>query len=269
MEPRLEANRANWNDRVGIHTRSRFYNIDGWLRDAPGPQLREIEALGNVQDKTLVHLQCHFGMDTLRWARTGAKVTGVDFSPVAIEAAISLAALAGLSESSSFVCSNVYDAPEALSHEQFDIVYVNLGSLCWLPDVNSWGEVVTNLLAPGGTLYLHDVHPFGTVLDDSGERITYGYFDDVDNPIVSDDGTTYTDGGTLASTKSYEWNHSIGEIVMALIGRGLVLDSLIEHDWTLFQEFPWLIEDESGLFVIPDERPGIPLSFTILAHKPA
>jgi hypothetical protein len=109
----------------------------------------------------------------------------------------------------------------------------------------------------------------GTVLDESSERITYGYFDDVDNPIVSDDGATYTDGGTLASTKSYEWNHSIGEIVMALIGRGLVLDSLIEHDWTLFQEFPWLVEDESGLSVIPEERPGIPLSFSILAHKPA
>lgn len=150
MEPRLEANLANWNSRVSVHAESRFYDVEGWLRNAPGPQQREIEALGNVEGKTLVHLQCHFGMDTLRWAWAGATVTGLDFSPAAIHEAISLAKRAGLSERASFVCANVYDAPQALSGQRFDIVYVSLGSLCWLPDVNAWGAVVADLLAPGG-----------------------------------------------------------------------------------------------------------------------
>lgn len=114
MEHRLEANRENWNDRVGVHLRSEFYGVDEWLRRAEGPPRREMDALGDVEGKSLVHLQCHFGMDTLNWARAGAQVTGLDFSPAAITAATALAERAGLSQRSTFVCSNVYDAPGAL-----------------------------------------------------------------------------------------------------------------------------------------------------------
>src|ERR1035437_7381959 len=142
MEPRLEANLVNWNSRVRVHADSRFYDVEGWLLSAPGPPSREIEALGDLEGKTHVHLQCHFGMDTLRWARAGATVTGLDFSPAAIDEA------------------TVYDAPQALPGKRFDVVYVSLSSLCWLPDVAAWGGVVADLLAPGGRLYLHDVHPF-------------------------------------------------------------------------------------------------------------
>jgi SAM-dependent methyltransferase len=268
MEPRLAANLENWNDRVRVHAESRFYDIEGWLLKAPGPPPREIEALGDVQGKTLVHLQCHFGMDTLQWARAGATVTGLDFSPAAIDEAISLAERAGLSERASFVCANVYDAPKALSGKRFDVVYISLGALCWLPDVAAWGAVVADLLAPGGKLYLHDGHPFTSCFDDDGERVIYSYFEELDDPYVSDSAFTYTDGKELSATRTYEWNHSIGEIVTALIGRGLVLDSLTEHDWTLFQRFPWLEATVSGLLVVPEGRPRIPLSFTLLAHAP-
>jgi len=127
MEPRLEANRANWNERVGIHTRSQFYDVEGWLRDAPGPRSEESDALRDVDGKTLVHLQCHFGMDTLRWVRAGAVVTGVDFSPQAIDEAVALSKRAGLADRSTFVCANVYDAPRALAGQRFDVVYVSLG----------------------------------------------------------------------------------------------------------------------------------------------
>lgn len=266
MEPRLEANLANWNSRVSVHVESRFYDVEGWLRNALGPQQREIEALGNVEGKTLVHLQCHFGMDTLRWARAGATVTGLDFSPAAIEEATSLAKRAGLSERASFVCANVYDAPQALSGQRFDVVYVSFGSLCWLPNVTAWGAVVAELLAPGGKLYLHDGHPFTSCFDDDGERVIYGYFEEPDNPFASDSTSTYTDGEQLSATRTYEWNHSISEIISALTRCGLVIDSLIEHDWTLFRQFPWLVEDSSGQFAIPTGHPRVPLSFTLLAH---
>lgn len=149
MEPRLEANLVNWNSRVRVHVESRFYDVEGWLLRTPGPPSREIEALGDLEGKTLVHLQCHFGMDTMQWARAGATVTGLDFSPASIDEAISLAERAGLSERASFVCANIYDAPQALSGKRFDVVYVSLGALCWLPDVTAWGGVVADLLAPG------------------------------------------------------------------------------------------------------------------------
>ena len=268
MEPRLEANRDNWNSRVKVHVESRFYDVEGWLRDAPGPPFREMEALESLDGKTLVHLQCHFGMDTLRWARVGAIVTGLDFSPAAIDDATALAQRAGLSERASFVCANVYDAPRVLSGRRFDVVYVSFGSLCWLPDVTAWGAVVADLLAPGGKLYLHDVHPFAACFDNAGERVIYGYFEDPNDPFVFDSTTTYTDGDELTATRTYEWNHSIGEIISALVAHGLIIDSLSEHDWTLFQQFPWLVENASRQLVVPGGRPRIPLSFTLLAHLP-
>ena len=221
-----------------------------------------------MEGKTLVHLQCHFGVDTLQWARVGASVTGLDFSPVAIDEAISLAERAGLSERASFVCANVYDARQAFSGKRFDVVYVSFGALCWLPDVAAWAAVVATLLAPGGRFYFHDGHPFTSCFDDDGERIIYSYFEEPEDPFVSDNSFTYTDGEELGATRTYEWNHSVGEIVTALVGNGLVVDSLTEHDWTLFQQFPWLEETESGLLVIPKGRPRIPLSLTVLAHAP-
>ena len=266
MDQRLAANRTNWNDRVPVHRRSRFYDVDGWLLDQAGPPPREIEALGDVHDRTLVHLQCHFGLDTLRWARAGATVTGLDFSPAAIDEAIALSKRAGLSERATFVCANVYDALEVLAGRNFEIVYVSLGSLCWLPDVAAWGKVVAGLLAPQGRVYLHDVHPFAFSLDDDGERIIYSYFEEPDAPLVDEGGVTYTDGAALEKTMNYEWNHSIGEMVTALGDHGVVLDALVEHDWTLFRQFPWLVETPTGHFAVPEGRPRIPLSFTLLAH---
>lgn len=267
MDKRLEANRANWDDRVGIHTRSQFYDVDGWLRDAPGPSTQELELIGDVKGKSVLQLQCHFGKETLQWARAGAIVTGVDFSPAAIEAAQDLATRAGLSDRSTFVCSNVYDAADVLAGEVFDLIYVTLGSLCWLPDIKQWAEIVATLLAPGGQFYLFDVHPFSFCLDDEGARIVYDYFEDPDGPIVFDDEATYTDGGRLEHTRTYEWNHSLAEIVQSLIDVGLVIDTLREHDWTTFQAFPWLEQGVHGKYHIPVGYPRLPLSFTLHARS--
>lgn len=143
---------------------------------------------------------------------------------------------------------------------------MSLGSLNWLPSIEKWGEVVASLLNPGGKIYLHDVHPYGSSLDEGGERIIYGYFEEESEPFISDEASTYTDGGVIAKLRTYEWNHSLGEIVTSLTSRGLEIDTLVEHDWTQFRQFPWLVETSSGVFVIPEGRPRIPLSFTVVAH---
>jgi SAM-dependent methyltransferase len=235
------------------------------LRDEPVPTSLELQALGNVEGLTLVHLQCHFGMDTLRWARVGATVTGVDFSPAAIAEATNLAERAQLEVQSRFVCATVYDAPEALAGERFDVVYVSLGSLCWLPSIDMWARIVAKLLRPAGRLYLHDVHPLSNSLDDDGERFTFGYFE-APEPLIFDSTETYTDGDGIASTTTYEWNHSLAEIFGALHSNGVVVDAFDELDWTVWRQFPWLEESEMGTWTIPAERTRIPLAFTLVAH---
>ena len=268
MDELLDANRANWDDRTAIHVASRFYDVDGWLRDERGPRPREVEALGNVSGLRLLHLQCHFGLDTLQWARAGAVVTGLDFSPAAIDAAREVARRAALDDRATFVCANVYDAVDALDHQTFDIVYVSLGALCWLPSVERWAEQVGALVAPGARFYMHDGHPLAWSLDDGGHYPAHTYFEETE-PFIDDSDVTYTDGDRpITAPRSYEWNHSIGEIVTALLRNGLQLESLVEHDWTYFQGFPWLVPAADGRWQIPSGHVRIPLSFTLLARRP-
>jgi len=270
MDDRLEANRRNWDERVALHAGSAFYDVAGWLSERRGPRPEELRAVGDVAGRSLVHLQCHFGMDTLQWARAGATVTGVDFSASAIAEATSLAERAGLADSARFVCSDVYDARAALGGARFDVAYVSLGSLCWLPDVARWADVVAGLLAPSGVLYLHDVHPLSQVFDDEeGETVAYSYFEEPEG-YADDFPYTYTDGeARLDNTRTYWWNHSLGEIVGALLDRGLAVERLEEHDWTVFRQFPWLVEAPGGRFEIPAGRPRLPLAFTVIARAPA
>ena len=260
----LDANRANWNDRVAVHLKSDFYGVERWLASGEGPDADELALLGNVSGRSLVHLQCHFGMDTLSWARAGAVVTGVDFSDAAIRAATDLAARAGLAERARFVLSDVAGAPSALA-QRYDVVYVSLGSLCWLARIEDWAEVVAALLAPDGTLLVHDVHPLAFSLDDDGATFAYPYFEE-DEPIVIDDSSTYTDGPPLSNGLNYEWNHSLGEIVTALASRGLMVTHLVEHPWTRYRAFDDLVEGPPGVFRAREGAPRLPLAFTLRAR---
>jgi SAM-dependent methyltransferase len=149
VDARVEANRRRWDESVGVHLASSFYDVEGWLARAPGPRAEELAAPGDVLGRTLVHFQCHFGMDTLQFARAGAIVTGVDFSAAAISAARSLAVRAGLADAATFVCGDVLDAPTLLDGRRFDVAYVSLGSLCWLPSVAAWADAVASVLASG------------------------------------------------------------------------------------------------------------------------
>jgi SAM-dependent methyltransferase len=200
----------------------------------------------------------------------------VDFSPAAIAAARDIAKRAGLVGSATFVCASVDDAPVALGHATFDIVYVSLGSLCWLPDVTRWAATVAALLVPGGRLYLHDVHPLAWSLDDEVFTVAYSYFEESE-PLALDEPFSYTDQEKpLAHPRSYSWNHSIGEVVNALIAQGLRITALVEHDWTVRQAWPWLVRvppdpgdtAREPHWANPPDMPRIPLTFTLLAERP-
>ncbi len=267
----LEANRRNWDERVPIHAASRFYDVDRWLQRRPGPRDREIAALGlelsDVADLDLVHLQCHFGLDTLAWADAGTRVTGVDFSQAAIDTAKELAVRAGLSERSTFVCADVQEAERVLAPRTFDIVYASFGALCWLPSVARWADQVAALAKPGGRLYLHDGHPLAWSLADDSLTLQQSYFEELE-PYTDDSADTYTDGDAeLSNHRSYEWNHGIGELVTALLDRDMRIDRLVEHDWTVHRRFPWLVETDPGLWRAGPGWPNLPLSFTLVASK--
>ena len=268
MDERIAANRANWDARTAVHVASRAYDVEGWLADERGPRPEEAALLGSVEGLRLVHLQCHIGLDTLAWARAGADVVGLDLSPAAITAADELARRTGLEHRARFVCADVNDAAVALAGERFDIAYVSLGALCWLPSVRRWANQVAAVLAPGGRLFVNDSHPVSHALADDDAQFVRSYFEEAE-AVSYDDGLTYTDGPPLTDSPTcFEWNHGLGEIVTALIAEGLVLDSLVEHDWTRFGRFPWLRDDGTGRWVSPPDQPRIPLAFTLTAHLP-
>ncbi len=265
----LVVNRAMWDERVPHHAASEFYDLDQWVADRPGPRAWEHEFLPDLAGLDAVHLQCHFGLDTLQLAHGGvATVTGLDFSPAAIAQARAVAESVGLGDRATFVESDVYRAVEVLGPERFDLVYVSLGALCWLPSVDRWAEQVAGLLRPGGSLYLHDGHPLSWALADSETSVEHTYFEEAE-AFVEDNDSTYTDSaGTFENTRAFEWNHSIGEIVSAVLAHGLHLDRLVEHDWTVWARFPWLEQTGDGRWVLPANRTRLPMTFTLTASKP-
>jgi SAM-dependent methyltransferase len=278
-----EANRARWDESVGIHVVSKGYDMPGFLRGEKSLYPVEIEEMGDVSGKTLLHLQCHFGMDTLSWARLGAKVTGLDFSGRAVEEARRLADHIGVSNAT-FVQSDLYAAREALAGQQFDIVYTGIGALCWLHDIREWARIVAGFLKPGGVFYIYEGHPALWALDaerkDQQLVITEPYFE-LGRPSEYPGEYTYVDGPKLKNTGNYEWNHGIGEIVTALIAAGLRLEFLHEHREVAWQALPWMISDDAvasgdesrhqrrATWRLPDEQTDLcPLMYSLRALRP-
>ncbi len=261
----LDINRANWDSRVPVHTASDFYDIPGFVAGDEALRGFELAEVGDVTGKSLLHLQCHIGLDTLSWSRHGATVTGLDFSAPAVEVATDLAARIG-ADTARFLVSDVYEAGETLDGQTFDIVYTGLGALCWLPDIDAWARTAAALVAPGGFLYLAEFHPFGDTLGDDGRTVEYDYFHR--GATVWDDASTYTDGEIdTAATKTVEWQHGIGEVLSALVTEGLRVEFLHEHDFTLFPRFPVLERNRGYRF--PAGQARVPLMYSIRASRPA
>ncbi len=266
-------NRANWDDRVPIHWGSAEYDPEGFI--ANPELLSEVVAYDaahlDVAGRTLVHLQCHFGRDTLSWARLGADVTGVDFSEPAIAAARRLSERSGTP--GRFVVADVYDAPAVLGRE-YDVVYTGVGAINWLPDIRRWAEVVAALLAPGGTFYIREGHPELWSLDwerdDEALVVRAPYFE-TEEPLSNEWDETYAGGGKVANARSHEWNHGIGEIFTALTDAGLRVTRLTEHREVEWQALPVLQPSAGhGRWMLPEHlRDRVPLMFTMIAEKPA
>lgn len=266
MDEYLRKNLEMWNDWVPLHAQSDFYDVKGFKNGRSSMLYPiELEEMGDVSGKCLLHLQCHFGMDTLSWARLGAKVTGIDFSDKAIELAYSLSKELGIE--ADFICCNIYDLPEKLSGK-FDIVYTSGGVLCWLPDLKRWAEIISHFLKPGGFFYIIEGHPVKNIFDDSPDatelRVKRSYFYTAEPEIYESTGS-YTGQQTDRTHTGHEWIHSMGDILNSLIQAGLRIEFLHEFPAIYFKCFPFMERDDEGLWRIKGDK--IPLTFSLKATK--
>jgi SAM-dependent methyltransferase len=260
----LQVNRARWDELVGIHAASDHYDVEGFR--AGGITLRdyEIEDLGDVTGKSLLHLQCHFGLDTLSWARLGARVTGVDFSEKAVELARSIAAESGVD--AEFVCSDVDSLPDHLTGS-FDVVYTSRGVVNWLPDIDAWARVIAHFLADGGAFYITEGHPVLQMFDHAPElRLRFPYFHREMPDALVVPGTYAAPGAEVKNQLELGWSHGLGEIVTALARAGLCIDFLREEpegEW----DRPFLEQAGEGRWRYPPAKGEMPLWFTLKATK--
>ena len=265
-----EANRANWDERVDVHLKA--YDLRA-LRAGHGT-LHAIEEaeLGPVAGLRVLHLQCHFGADTLALAQRGATVVGLDFSPAAIAAARKMADELGLAARARFVRADLYAAPDAIAEARaFDLVYSTWGTICWLPDIVRWGQVVAHFLKPGGAFYFADGHPAALVFDDEtpGADGRPGFFAPyfLREALVIDEHRDYADpNARLVNTRTHQFMHPVANVVMALLDAGLRLEFLHEHDHVPWKMFSALVDDGAGEYRWPD-RPWLPLSYSLRVRK--
>lgn len=266
----LESNEALWDEWAAIHAESPWYDLDAIRRGECRLRPYELEEMGDVRGKTLLHLMCQIGTDTVCWAKRGASAVGVDFSTKAVEVATQLAA--DLQVDATFVRADVLSLPDALPPREFDIVYTSRGVLRWLPDLTRWANVVTQYLKPGGFFYLAEVHPVAKALsvrsDDTEPRLGGPYFERAAPLELSVSGSYAEPGADVRSTAKYLWPHSMGEVITALAGAGLRIDFLHEFPWA-DRPFPFLEQGEDDrTWVWPrDARGELPMFFSLRATK--
>lgn len=258
----LKKNKDAWNQKTAQHIHSEFYELDAFL--AGKNVLREVELglLGNIKGKKILHLQCHFGMDTLCLARMGAQVTGVDLSDQAIEQARKLNI--DLKLDADFICCDLYSLPQHLT-EEFDLVFTSYGTIGWLPDLDKWASIIQRYLKPKGKFVMVDFHPFIWTFDDDMQKISYDYFKT--NEIVEVTDGTYADRNAPIKTETISWNHSLDEILSSLLKNDLRLTHFGEYDYSPYTCFNNLEEREPGKFVFKHIPFRIPMMYSIIAEK--
>jgi SAM-dependent methyltransferase len=276
FDQEIADNRRLWDAWTAIHTTGEFYDVQRFRDDPDDLRIEswEREEVGDVTGKSLLHLQCHFGLDTLSWARLGAgQVTGVDFSEPAIAFAKELATETGLADRARFVVSNVYDLPGPLEGETFDIVYTGRGALGWLPDLRPWAEAVAAFVRPGGIFYLHEGHPVLWAIEEEETRanpvtLAYDYWggETISFPV---EGSYADPTAEVDAEVEHGWNHSLGEVVTLLAEQGLRIELLDEKrvlDWPA----PFLRDLGDGRFGWPEDQVGtLPLMYSLRARKDA
>src|SRR5690606_1409512 len=262
MENYIDKNRDAWNKRAELHINSDFYDVKGFLEGKSSLNPIELRLLGDISDKSILHLQCHFGQDTISLSRLGAEVTGVDLSDKAIALAKELAKKDN--SSAKFICCDIYDLPNHLD-ETFDIVFTSYGTIGWLPDLDKWAKLITRFLNPNGQFIFVEFHPFVWMFDDNLSEITYNYFKD--KPIVEIKDASYTDGKLPGKLEDVSWNHALSEVINTVIFNGLKINSLDEFDYSHYDIFADSVEHEPGKFRVKKFDNTLPLVYSISATK--
>ena len=271
MQESLRVNRANWDERAHAHAASPDYAVQRFLDDPgfiSGVVAFDRPRLGEVCGLDAIHLQCHIGTDTVSLARLGARMTGLDFSPASLQQARSLARRTATDVR--FVESDVDGALDAVHAGGFDLVYTGIGALCWLPSIARWAEVVAALLRPGGRLFVRDLHPMlATVEAVDGRLAVEEPYYERPEPSVWDGGGTYVATDVEFQTKvSHSWSHGLGETVSALLGAGLAITGLEEHDSVPWEALPGeMAVDDRGEWRLADRPWRLAASFTLQARR--
>lgn len=264
MEPNdyISINKNSWNQRVDTHISSDFYDMENFLNGKNSLNSIELDLLGDVSGKSILHLQCHFGQDTLSLSRIGAKATGIDLSDKAIDRARELAKQLGTA--TKFICSDVYELPNVLD-EKFDIVFTSYGAIGWLPDLDKWAKVISDFLKPNGKFVFVEFHPVVWMFDDDFTKVVYNYFKG--EAIIESQNGTYADKNALINITSVSWNHSLSEVFTALLKKGLQITTFKEFDYSPYACFNKTIEFENGKFRIEHFGKNIPMVYALEATK--
>ncbi|WGF91140.1 class I SAM-dependent methyltransferase [Aequorivita marisscotiae] len=259
---KFEINKQTWNNKVAVHAKSDFYDLANFKNGSSSLKSYEIEALGDISKKNLLHLQCHFGQDTLSLSRMGAKCTGVDISDEGIKLAKQLNLELNLN--AKFVCCNVLDTSDVVS-EKFDIVFTSYGTIGWLPELKPWAKMISERLKPDGFFYIVDFHPITWMFDYTvvPPKLKYGY--QQKKAIYEEYEGTYADENSKMVSKEYGWNHGLGEIISSLTNAGLYIEYLNEHDASPYDIFPGLTKNTEGMYELTNKL--YPLIFEVKAKK--
>ena len=258
----IAINREAWNTKTDIHLKSEFYNLNDFIQGKSSLNSIELDLLGDINGKSVLHLQCHFGQDSISLSRLGAVVTGVDLADNAIKEAKKLAAITQTDVD--FICCDVYDLPKYLN-KQFDVVFTSYGTIGWLPDLEKWATIVSQFLKPGGQLVFAEFHPVVWMFDNDFEKIAYSYFNA--GPIIENENGTYADKTAPIATETVSWNHGLSEVVNSLIKHGLEINALHEFDYSPYNCFNHTVEQEPGKYRITRIPEKIPMVYSILATK--
>ena len=258
----FKENKNLWNQRTAVHKDSAFYDLAGFKAGVNALSPIELNEIGDVKERSLLHLQCHFGMDTLSLSRMGAKCVGVDLSDEAIKLAEEIND--ELKLDAKFICCNVYDTSKYVK-EQFDIVFTSYGVISWLPDLVPWANMIAEKLKPGGFFYMAEFHPVVWMFDEEFTHIKYYYNNR--EVIVTENEGTYTDRNADIKGKEYSWNHSISEVLNALIDAGLEIECFNEHMYSPFPCFRNVVETENGKWHVKGMEGKIPMVYSLRARK--
>jgi 2-polyprenyl-3-methyl-5-hydroxy-6-metoxy-1,4-benzoquinol methylase len=262
MDNYIEINKNSWNSRVDTHVSSEFYDMENFLNGKNSLKSIELDLLGDLKGKKVLHLQCHFGQDSISMARMGATVVGVDLSDKAIDKATEIAG--AMNVNAKFLQCDIYDLKNHLD-EQFDIVFTSYGTIGWLPDMNRWAEIVSHFLKPGGKFVFVEFHPVVWMFDDAFEKVSYNYFNA--ETIIENETGTYADRTAEIEQTYMMWNHDLGEVLTALMGNGLTLNQFKEFNYSPYNCFSGTEKIDEDQYIIKHLGQRIPMVYALTAEK--